>query len=228
MRQEWLACRDPVELLMFLNHRASDRQLRLFGCACLRRVQYRLTDGRLVETLQRAEEFADGFASVTDLRAPLADLVPESIDPHTSADAWAAASALTFVGSDEPPWYGGPDSWAVSHVHRTAAAARRLSGDYHREAIWQADLLHCLCPWLPGYLFNYAPGLADAVLAWNDGLVRSLAQGVYADRAFDRLPVLADALEDAGCSDAELLGHCRGSGPHARGCWVVDRILSKE
>jgi hypothetical protein len=54
-----------------------------------------------------------------------------------------------------------------------------------------------------------------------------LAEGIYADRAWDRLPVLADALEDAGCGDPAVLGHLRGPGPHARGCWVVDLVLGK-
>jgi len=63
--------------------------------------------------------------------------------------------------------------------------------------------------------------------AWRTEAVVGLATGIYADRAFDRLPVLADALEDAGCANADVLGHCRGPGPHARGCWVVDLLLGK-
>ncbi|MBN9522996.1 hypothetical protein J0H58_31535 [bacterium] len=62
---------------------------------------------------------------------------------------------------------------------------------------------------------------------WRTEAVVALARGVYDDRAFDRLPVLADALEDAGCADADVLTHCRGDGPHVRGCWVVDLILGK-
>ena len=54
-----------------------------------------------------------------------------------------------------------------------------------------------------------------------------LAASIYADRAFDRLPILADALEEAGCTDAEILNHCRQPGEHWRGCWVVDLILGK-
>ena len=64
--------------------------------------------------------------------------------------------------------------------------------------------------------------------AWRTTAVVPLAEGIYAERAFDRLPVLADALQDAGCEDEELLGHCRGPGPHVRGCWVVDLVLGKE
>ena len=65
-------------------------------------------------------------------------------------------------------------------------------------------------------------------LEWNDGTVPRIAQAIYDDRAFDRMPVLADALEDAGCTDRAILGHCRQSGEHVRGCWVVDLILGKE
>ena len=53
-----------------------------------------------------------------------------------------------------------------------------------------------------------------------------MAQLIYDDRAFDRLPLLADALEDAGCTDADILGHCRGGG-HVRGCWCVDLLTGK-
>jgi hypothetical protein len=57
--------------------------------------------------------------------------------------------------------------------------------------------------------------------------VHDLAHTIYDERAFDRLPILADALMDAGCDDADILGHCRSEGPHVRGCWVVDLVLGK-
>ena len=63
---------------------------------------------------------------------------------------------------------------------------------------------------------------------WLTHTVRMLAEGIYADRAFDRLPILADALQDAGCENWDILNHCRGEGPHVRGCWVVDQVLNKE
>jgi hypothetical protein len=64
--------------------------------------------------------------------------------------------------------------------------------------------------------------------SWLTATVVSLAEGIYADRAFDRLPILADALQDAGCDNEDILAHCRSDGPHVRGCWVVDRLLGKE
>jgi hypothetical protein len=64
--------------------------------------------------------------------------------------------------------------------------------------------------------------------SWRTSAVVGLARATYDDRAFDQLPILADALQEAGCEDAEVLGHCRSSGWHVRGCWVVDLLLGKE
>jgi hypothetical protein len=65
-------------------------------------------------------------------------------------------------------------------------------------------------------------------LRWYDGTVRRVAQGIYDERAFDRLPILADALLDAGCDNEDMLAHCREQGAlHARGCWVIDLLLGK-
>ena len=76
------------------------------------------------------------------------------------------------------------------------------------------------------------PGGGGGLQVANSGADRApnakLAQGIYDDRAFDRLPVLADALEEAGCTNAEILAHCREPGPHVRGCWALDLLLGKE
>jgi hypothetical protein len=63
---------------------------------------------------------------------------------------------------------------------------------------------------------------------WRTADVLGLARAIYDDRAFERMPILADALMDAGCENEEIINHCRGEGPHVRGCWVVDLILGKE
>jgi hypothetical protein len=65
-------------------------------------------------------------------------------------------------------------------------------------------------------------------LAWNDGTVAKLAAAIYDERRFADLPILADALEDAGCADAAVLAHCRGGGEHVRGCWVVDLLTGRQ
>ena len=63
---------------------------------------------------------------------------------------------------------------------------------------------------------------------WRTSDAIGLARAIYDDRAFDRLPILTDALIDAGCDDEQVLAHCRSDGPHVRGCWVVDLVLGRE
>jgi hypothetical protein len=81
------------------------------------------------------------------------------------------------------------------------------------------DLIRDLC----GYPCR--PVALDS--AWQTPAVAALAQTIYDERRFSDLPILADALEEAGCDNADMLAHCRGPGPHARGCWVVDLLLGK-
>jgi hypothetical protein len=61
-------------------------------------------------------------------------------------------------------------------------------------------------------------------LIWSDAIVPRIAQAIYDDRAFDRMPLLAEALEAAGCECVNLLDHCRQPADHVRGCWVVDLL----
>jgi hypothetical protein len=80
-----------------------------------------------------------------------------------------------------------------------------LSQPHHQEAQWWRSPLH----------------------PWERGPVAELAQNIYDKRAFERLPALADVLEEAGCTDAELLAHLRSPGPHVRGCFALDAVLGK-
>ncbi len=66
-----------------------------------------------------------------------------------------------------------------------------------------------------------------AWLTWRNGLISTMARALYDERRFDEMPVLADALEDAGCTEAALLEHCRASKEHARGCWALDALLGR-
>jgi hypothetical protein len=91
-----------------------------------------------------------------------------------------------------------------------------------RERTGQSDLLRFI------FGIPFRPIFIDpASLTWHGGLPVSMARQMYDSRDFSDLPVMADALEEAGCSDQDILGHCRGPGPHVLGCWVVDAILGK-
>jgi hypothetical protein len=108
----------------------------------------------------------------------------------------------------------GAAGWVdVSAKDAVRAAARKVQGDLLREIF--------------GNPFRAALAIDASLLRWNDGLIPRLAAAAYEGRAFDRLPILADALEEAGCSDADLLGHLRGPGPHVLGCCAVDALLGK-
>jgi hypothetical protein len=98
----------------------------------------------------------------------------------------------------------------------TAAEAGGIFG----EGAVQAALVRCI------FGNPFRPVTFDP--AWRTSDVLALAQGIYDERAFDRMPILADALQDAGCTNDDILTHCRDTNtPHARGCWVVDLVLGK-
>jgi hypothetical protein len=114
-------------------------------------------------------------------------------------------------------------------AYAVSAGAGKVEQDEGEQAA-QAELLRCIF----GRPLFRPITVPVGLLAWNDGLVISLAQAAYDERTLPeghldltRLAVLADALEDAGCSAPDLLGHLRGPGPHVRGCWAVDLILGK-
>ena len=218
---EWHACADPTPMLETLRGKASDRKLRLFACACCRGIWDILPDERSRHAVGVAEAFADGTAGEDRLDAAwlaareVSDTSQGAVSQRTAARAAEAAAA----GRAD-------DAAAAASQHAGLAAAltspqpsvvSRQGRERH------ADLLRCVLgnPFRPS-------SLSLTWLAWNDGVVRKMAQAVYEERAFDRLPLLADALEDAGCADADILAHCRGGGEHVRGCWVVDLILGKE
>jgi hypothetical protein len=99
-----------------------------------------------------------------------------------------------------------------------------LGGD----AAWQAEgrRLAAILREVVGNPFRPVT-LDPAWMTWHGGLLVSMAQGMYDSRDFSDMPVLADALEEAGCRDQNVLGHCRSGGEHVRGCWVVDAIIGK-
>jgi hypothetical protein len=136
--------------------------------------------------------------------------------------------------------------WAAAVAAKAAARptdhAPTLSREVGEAAIWasvagglppsrpdQAHLLRCILGPLP---FRPPPAIEPAWLGWNGGLVPRLAEAAYEERTLPegtldpaRLAILADALEDAGCTDNAILDHLRGPGPHVRGCWAVDLVL---
>ena len=109
--------------------------------------------------------------------------------------------------------YGGPEMRAWADAHRGAIRAEEAA---------QADILRDIF----ANPFR-ATGFDPVWRAWNDGGLVKIAQGILGERAFDRMPIVADALLDAGCDNEELIAHCRSGGDHVRGCWALDLILGR-
>ena len=231
--EEWMACTDPQTMLEFLrtSEQLNQRKARLFACAAVRRIWHLLPDERSRMAVEVSERFADGWADAEDLA-------------HACQAAWDAT---------EGPFDDSPRGQLGSHLHAAMAAwwvsdvslpsfaeeaANRAYGatvcdpdDPEVEEVAHAALLRDL---LGPLLFR--PIACDpTLLAYNATHVVKLAESAYAARIMPsgnldpvRFAILADALEGAGCTDAAILDHLRGPGPHVRGCWAVDLLLDKK
>jgi hypothetical protein len=221
---EWLAGTDLAPLLGFLGPSAGERKLRLFCCACCRRIWDLLTDPRSRRAVEVAERYADGRADERELGEARLGAIGATGRGANQA-AWAAYWTANQSAA-ECTWQVG--TAALEAPPRAAVGAARAAGagemaawDAARAAEADAQLRLLRDLFNPFHPFAVAP----AWLTWNRGTVPNLARALYEERAFERLPVLADALEDAGCADRTLLDHLRGPGPHVRGCWAVDLLL---
>jgi hypothetical protein len=191
-------------MLEFIKDRTSRRKLQLFAVACCRRVLDRITENALRLVVELAERSADGEAAEAELKD--AERAAWTIR-NGPADSAAGVSVLEspFAAAQAAAHYA---AWAVPSSPRATERAH------------QAALLRCLIG------SHHASVMIDpSWLAWSDGLVVKLAHTIYNKRAFDLLPILADALEDSGCTEEAVLSHCREPGPHARGCHLVDLLL---
>jgi len=187
-------------------HRPTRRKLGLFACACASRLGDAI-DAFTAHGLTLAERMAEGLATREEWRAFLrASLAPNRGSQHGHIAVWAVR-----VLEEE--------TWCAPET-----AARSVAG-YLRGPLTNEEPEQCRL--LREVLGNpYRPvRIAPAWLALADGLVPALARSIYDGRAFDRMPILGDALEDAGCADATVLGHCRQSETHVRGCWLLDLLL---
>ncbi|MDY3552808.1 hypothetical protein R5W24_001897 [Gemmata sp. JC717] len=219
---EWLACDDPRPLFFAFVGRYSRRKVLLFSVAGCAECQVRFTDERCWSALEVVERFADGLA------------LPGEVDFAVTAADEARRSAY-----NTPEWSPGLRRMrrcsteaacallaAVGHANSRASFASAVDAvEFARQGVKggksaQARLLRDVF----GNPFRPAPFPPS----WLTSDVQALARGIYEERAFDRLSILADALQDTGCDNADILDHCRGSGPHVRGCWVVDLVLGKQ
>jgi hypothetical protein len=206
---DWVECVDPDSMLEFLRGKVSDRKLRLFACACVRNylrfMAFPHSDtGNLMQSLELSERYADGLTTRDEWWRGTREQFHFS--PWQAEDARVEAVAAVEAAAGVAGWH------RTSHFDQQEEVAERRR---------LATFVHCVFGPLP-----FRPITLDPT--WLSSTVQNLANSIYADQAFDRLPILADAIEDAGCTDAKILAHCREPGSHVRGCFVVDLLLGKE
>jgi hypothetical protein len=238
-------------MLEFLGDKATQRKLRLFAVACCRRLWSRLTDERSRKLVEVAERYADGAASEDELQeavaaAVAAERAAEAAHRPTvwpavgerraearpayvrSLAGWNAAGAVSRLAEDVPDVVAayaldGAADVLPEEPPGSAGWSATFKAARSRERKAQKALLNDVF----GNPFRPTPAFDPAWLTWNNRTIPKLAQAIYDDRAFDRMLILADALEEAGCTNADILTHCRQRGEHVRGCWVVDLLLGK-
>jgi hypothetical protein len=220
-RTEWAEATGPGDILDAFGKAMSERKLRLFAIACCRRL-WRLIDEKDRRGMEVGELYADGNRCQQTLRRAWRAAQAEAREGGKGARKSASHAAACAVATDKrwEPFRLNAEAaatnaaWAVKCINRGSNEARR------REWQTQAHLLRDIFnPWLPS--------ISTGVLAWNDRTVVRIAEAIYEGKRFENLPILADALEESGCMDADILGHCRQPGEHVRGCWVVDLLLGK-
>jgi hypothetical protein len=237
----WMTCEDPFALLALARFRYvcnncsaagqgwsnpcktcntwntlregySPRKWRLIACACCRFAWAQLEDDRQRHAVEVAERFAEGLADAAALW-----------------QAWYRTYSAGAAASTRWPGRGGAAD-AVRHVLARLAdlhLAQATSADDLEEV--EARHRRGLCGAIRDVIGNpYRPAVTiePAWLAANGGLGRAIVEGIEAEGRFDEVPVLGDALEDAGCADPVILTHARRQ-RHYRGCWLIDAVLGK-
>jgi hypothetical protein len=235
--EEWLACLDVRTLTKFLPQPLSRRKTTLTVCGYGRRIEEFVPARWVVNYLDQAEKEADGPAlpevSYEEVNRRVQRL--ETGFEINSAPRTLCYSLLwsLFTTSGSRPFIGPANYQALR-----AAVAQSRSPDprfsfnpkehspdwvaaYEDEEVCQAAIVRDV------FGNPFRPVAVDP--QWLTSDVLALARGIYEERAFDRMPILADALQDAGCDSDDVLTHCRdASAPHVRGCWVVDLVLGKK
>jgi hypothetical protein len=212
---EWLAANDPYSLILLVGTTfAQWRKLRLFACACCHRIWPLITWEQGRNSVDVAERYAEGVLGLADLQSAHQSCesvlnTPSFIEvcrPLEAAyfasllDPIAAATSASSLAAEAVGDVTDPDT---NERHAQVALLREIFGN----------------PFHP-VVFNPA---------WRTSDVVSLARQMYESRDFGAMPILADALQDAGCDNTDILNHCRDTSlTHVRGCWVVDMLLGKE
>jgi hypothetical protein len=212
---EWMACGDPAKALAALQEQTSDRKLRLFACACGHYVWTLLTDERSRCAIWAAERYADSEVEEEELAEARAAALKAGWENANNV-AVSATEMISGAAATLAIYY--TSCAKAAHVDVPFATANEARDAARRQLIpFFRDIFGN--PFRP---ITFNP-------AWRSSDVMLLARAIYDEKAFDRMSILADALQDSGCENEGILNHCRDASlTHVRGCWVIDLILGQE
>lgn len=220
---EWLRGDDPRRILDFLAasyRHLSERKLRLFAAYCCRNILHPETEEAVRRAVDLGETYAEGRASASDLYAADGPVAGVWLETFGSDRVSAAAYCLTQYGVENPLLAAQGASENGIDAARLHAGTGRAESEATLQSVWLRDIFPS--PFRPKFVNR-------DWFAWNEATATTLAEQRYASQDFSAMPILADALQDAGCDNDDVLGHCRdANATHVRGCWVCDLVLGKE
>ncbi len=226
--EEWLAGEDPTPLLDFVQDRTTGRRFRLLACGCYGLIHHDLTDPVCLTAVRAGEQFADDRAGVAEFAAAhhaLRLVIPNAPLSPIGSDAMAAAFHASYLAPDVSTGDASDEAHRVVSFISAVTTARSVPKVLARRMpfrVARGMVIGCLrC--IVGNPFR--PITLDP--SWLTSTVTILARTMYESRDFTAMPILADALQDSGCEDSQILSHCRGDLVHCRGCWLVDLLLEK-
>jgi hypothetical protein len=227
--EEWLACADPQRMLGHLGPHASDRKNRLLSLACCLRLSDLLQADELRHALTVADQWIEGVADSAERKAArraVHSIVP---DQDYECAAWAVQRLLMknhFQAGDILSRLAEARLLEAGMQAYRAGVPRHAADNARARALRAEQLAQCH---LVREVFGNPFRPVAINPAWLTSDVVLLARGIYEERAFDRLPILADALQDAGCDSDDILDHLRdANATHVRGCWALDLVLGRK
>ncbi len=233
--QQWMECRKPEPMLKYALGKSSDRKLRLYAVACIHQIPLKFADNLLQRAIQVAEQYVDGLATERELH------IVHKAHEESMSGCFGKLPYLVKIAGWNLTWNKFIEDradWSSTENANAVAASRVLWSMSNLSAGLVASDSSVEVPisirstGIRAELFRDLFGNPFRPITlnptWLTPTVKQLAALIYEERQFDKMPLLGDALEEAGCDLEEVLQHCRGGGEHVRGCWVVDKVLGKE
>lgn len=244
---EWLESGSPLHMMDYLEAvgLANERRLRLLGVACCRQVEAWFIDPAQYTAVEALEQYAMGLGTAQELAERTRAVCeidgrhPAFHEPRTATNddaldaAFHAVYVVQFAVHQDSPG-GFPPSYhrslldTIRHTVETAGFGAVARDHVNGRALpAQAEVRKTLANIIRDIFGNpFRPVVFDS--SWLTSDVLALARQMYESRDFSAMPILADALQDAGCDNEDILNHCRQPGEHVRGCWVVDLLTGRK